>query len=326
MTDNLSDIAREQTGESREQLLDNSPGSQLQRAREAAGLSREELSNRLCMTGNKLELLERDQYDRLPGAIYVRGYIRNLCKELNIDEGPVLQAFSGYCSAEEESREILAHVSRGGEVSPVRHRMRGLLVLPLLLVGVVFWWLYGRDVAQQPAALANGGLYPEAPRDELAAVEPEGGDVVVADGAAAADSAESEAELSAMPAIEADPISAVGESEQVPAIAEPQAVVTPATSAEESGSGQSVEPSAASVDGALRLTFVEESWVEVKDASGRVLLAKLQPAGTEVELSGEAPYQLMLGNARGTQVRYRGELIDSDPIGSRRTRRLTVGE
>ena len=73
------------------------------------------------------------------------------------------------------------------------------------------------------------------------------------------------------------------------------------------------------------LDFSEESWVEVTDASGNKLLAKLQPAGSRVELNGVAPFSLMLGNAAGTTVSYRGEVVESAPIGNRRTRKLTVG-
>jgi cytoskeleton protein RodZ len=45
-----------------------------------------------------------------------------------------------------------------------------------------------------------------------------------------------------------------------------------------------------------------------------------------VVLDGRAPFKLMLGNAAGITVRYRGEVIESGPIGNRRTRKMTVGE
>ena len=119
---------------------------------------------------------------------------------------------------------------------------------------------------------------------------------------AVADASVAEASVAKVAASEpAEPESAVTEQQATPA----QPVAAPET---------------------LELGFTEESWIEVKDATGKLLMAKLQPAGAELTLEGQAPFSVMLGNAVGTEVRYRGELVDSAPIGGRRTRRLTVGE
>ncbi|MFC6980512.1 RodZ domain-containing protein [Microbulbifer taiwanensis] len=314
----------------------------MRRAREAAGLSREELSRRLCMIGNKLELLERDEYDCLPGSLYVRGYIRNACKELGINAEPVLQAYAGYCGAEEESREILAHVSRGPVVQERKRSFKGLALLPLLVVGGVFWWMHGRDampplvIAEKPPveeaqiaafgseaqsgiaaeqSLAGGGAV-EAPAEEAVAFE----QVAEAALPAPEDAAEAGFEVSEFPAEEASIAAGPAELEPSPVTSQ----VEPATEGSAPAEAETAVVEGAAVE-VLQLSFDEDSWVEVKDASGSVLMAKVQPAGSEASLTGQPPFQLMLGNASGTRVRYRGELVDSDPIGSRRTRRLTVG-
>ena len=53
-TDNISEPVKSPVATDAAQDLDNSPGSQLRRAREQAGLTLEELAGRLCMTTNKL--------------------------------------------------------------------------------------------------------------------------------------------------------------------------------------------------------------------------------------------------------------------------------
>lgn len=344
MTDNISEITQERPLVGSEQILDNSPGSQLRRARENAGLSREELSRRLCMVGNKLELLERDEYGRLPSSIYVRGYIRNACKELGIDDEPVLQAYAGYCTAEEASREIVAHVSRSTVVQESKRSLKGLALLPLLIVGGVFWWMNGRDVTP-PAIFAQKPSYEEMavaapaaePQDTGVATEqspvvdaesePTAGAVPLNDDEALLGASAAEEE-SAAASLAGPDTAEISESE--PVVQEPVAG-TPSPAAEPAVEVAEPSPSAAEVPaaaaaGELQLSFAEEAWIEVRDASDAVLLAKLQAAGSEVVLTGPPPFRLMLGNASGTQVRYQGELIDSDPIGNRRTRRLTVGE
>ncbi|MBB3062692.1 RodZ domain-containing protein [Microbulbifer rhizosphaerae] len=324
MTDNSSDTSNlaAQEREDVSQDLDNSPGSQLRRARERAGLSLEELSRRLCMTLGKLELLERDEYDRLPGALYVRGYIRNACKELGIDAEPVLQAFSGYSAAEEESRALLDHVRRAPVMeSKPRRSLRGLALLPLLVVAGVFWWLHGRDLAPPTFSTDNH------PFDTGVAPEIEEPAVDAAPTSIAGEKAPEPDPQAEEPAVNTPPVeepeSEVAASESEPA---PEPLPASGTEAE-----PEMLPALAAAPGTgdasqLELYFDEESWIEVRDASGAVLLAKLKSAGSQVTLEGQPPFELMLGNASGTRVRYRGEPVASGPTGNRRTRKLIVGE
>ena len=355
-TDNISEPVKSPVATDEAQDLDNSPGSQLRRAREQAGLTLEELAGRLCMTTNKLLWLERDEYDLLPSAIYVRGYLRNACKELRIDAEPMLQAFSGYSAAEEQSRAIVDHVRRGPVVEERRKRsLGGLTLLPLLVVAGVFYWTYGRDVA--PPAFTAGLSAVEGGSIEAPVAGAPAAGVEREFGAALADSAEVEITQvagagevpSAEGAVVGDlaPDTGPEPAEELPEeVAETESVATEEVSvapvAEEVAATESVSLAQAepAVTGApepatetaqatiesLQLSFAEESWVEVKDANGAVLLAKLQTPGSSVDLQGQPPFQLMLGNAAGAEVRYRGDVVDSTPLGGRRTLRLTVGE
>ncbi|MCW8125333.1 RodZ domain-containing protein [Microbulbifer halophilus] len=326
MTDNVSDSTESPAPHSGERDLDNSPGHQLRRAREGAGLSLEDLSRRLCMTVDKLELLERDDYDRLPSALYVRGYIRNACKELGIDPAPALEAFSGYAAAEEESRAIVEHVRRGPVIdNRPKRSLRGLALLPLLVVAGIFWWVNGRDLT--PPVLNSAPVDPVA--EETVADTPEAPTETAEFATAAAvetDEYNDPAGQEAEPQVAGESLAgeSIAESTAEPAAPEPE----PEAPAEELAAAESAaEPVPAAADSEpLQLTFTEEAWVEVKDASGAVLLAKLQPPGSQVAVDGEPPFELMLGNAAGTRVHFRGELVDSDPLGGRSTRKLRVGE
>lgn len=361
MTDNLSEITESRVSQSDAQNLDNSPGAQLRRAREKTGLSCEELSRRLCMTVDKLELLERDEYERLPGAIYVRGYIRNACKELAIDPEPVLQAYSGYAAAEEESREILAHVSRGPVVEKRKRSYKGLALLPLLAVAGVFWWINDRGLtAPALASFQSGSVVTQAAEEPPVAeskefasaanpaaaangVEPSSSEPLAAE-SLVAEPVPTEGSTADMPDMDSEAAAPVAQAETVadapevarePAVPVPESGVEAVDTASETAAVESpsepvpaadTSPTAATSTDSLQLQFDEDAWIEVKDATGAVLLAKLKPAGSHVTLAGQPPFSVMLGNAAGTQVRYRGELVDSAPLGSRRTRRLTVGE
>lgn len=328
-----------------------SVGALLREAREQAGLTSDELARRLCMTSVKLEALERDDFDRFPGATYVRGYIRNICKELGADEARALAAYAQQAPAEAPRA---APVPKGPVMAGRTASGGSSIARPLLLVLAVaaaggYWWMgqQGAPVASQPV-VAEVEPAPEAiegataPASELEAEQSfaAASQAVLASELAEDFEPETDAELEdAM----AERLDAPEPEREVIAEAAPEGtsdvarvevapdVVSEVVEQEEpvlevsASQSEPAAPVVASSGAALALSFSEESWVEVTDATGNKLIAKLQPAGSTVELTGEAPFSLMLGNAAATTVSYAGEVVDSAPLGNRRTRKLTVG-
>lgn len=59
-------------------------GEQLKAAREKKHLSQKEVSRALCLSVSVIEKLEQEQFDQLPGAVFVQGYIRSYAEYLGI--------------------------------------------------------------------------------------------------------------------------------------------------------------------------------------------------------------------------------------------------
>ena len=59
----------------------------------------------------------------------------------------------------------------------------------------------------------------------------------------------------------------------------------------------------------LGMRFSEVSWVQVQDASGRVLLDGFVPAGTTRSVSGAPPLRVVLGNAGGVALEVDGHAL-----------------
>ena len=57
-----------------------SPGAQLAAAREMSGLSITDIARQLKLSPWQVEALESGDYRRLPGAVFVRGFIRNYAR------------------------------------------------------------------------------------------------------------------------------------------------------------------------------------------------------------------------------------------------------
>ncbi|MCO1333832.1 DUF4115 domain-containing protein [Microbulbifer sp. OS29] len=303
------------SGEAASNTQKASPGSMLQAAREAAGLSREELSQRLCIIDNTVEWLETDNYARQPDVVYARGYIRNTCRELKIPSEPVLKAYDRdrpQPSKRAESRRM----GKAEAFNPDRKRGHGFLALiPLLLAGGVFWWKYGT-----PVNIPGVPVIEEAVEGVVQTPTAQASTTLAVAGVSEGERGD-----------ETGPQSANSAIAQVP---EPGSkTIETASSVQEvrnAGTEKPISSEVADLDqalqGALRLRFDEDAWIEVKDAQGVVLLAGVQAAGSSKALEGRAPFELMLGNAEATHVVYREETIDSQPIGDRRTRRLIVGD
>ena len=63
----------------------------------------------------------------------------------------------------------------------------------------------------------------------------------------------------------------------------------------------------------LVLRFSGESWIEVRDAGGNVLVTGTQQAGMVREIDGAAPFSLIIGNAVAASLVWRGSAIDLAP-------------
>jgi cytoskeleton protein RodZ len=99
-----------------------------------------------------------------------------------------------------------------------------------------------------------------------------------------------------------------------PAAAEPQPEAAPAAQA---------EPAPAPAH-RIELVFERQSWVEIRDADGRVLLSRLNAPGSRQEVAGEAPFSLVIGNAGGVRLRYNESEVDLKPFTRTDVARLTL--
>lgn len=66
-------------------MKESSIGDVLRLAREQQGLTLQEVSEALNIKREYLEALEQNEYDSIPGAVFVKGFIRNYGNFLELD-------------------------------------------------------------------------------------------------------------------------------------------------------------------------------------------------------------------------------------------------
>jgi len=68
------------------------------------------------------------------------------------------------------------------------------------------------------------------------------------------------------------------------------------------------------------------AWVGIRDHTGRRLVYKRLPAGTDISLSGQAPFLVVLGNTSATKIQFNGKPYPLPNSKAGATARLTVGQ
>jgi cytoskeleton protein RodZ len=297
---------------------DGLPGVQLLAERRAQGLSLGDVARQLKLSVRQVEALERDEYAAFPGPVFVRGFLRNYAKLLQLDpEALVARAAiaagpGSHAAASMPPTPVPLQESRSGRRSRFGF---GTLTLGLVLLIVVAAAIYDArnkpaPVSLAPASAVPGGQAhspqhadsppPSAPGTSVApaavapgaAVAPAATDAPAAPDATAG-VAPAAATTTTAPASTAAPTAAPGAA---PAAAPP----TPAS------------PPAAGV-AEIKLNFDDESWVEVKDGTGAVIFSRLNPAGAEQVVTGAAPLDVVIGNARSVRLSYRNKPVDLAP-------------
>ena len=83
-------------------------------------------------------------------------------------------------------------------------------------------------------------------------------------------------------------------------------------------------PLVATVSGLLQFRTTSQSWVEVLDARGQMLLSRVIQPGETVGLDGSLPLRVKIGNSAGTQLMFRGELVELTPFSRENVARLEL--
>jgi len=303
-------------------------GAMLAQAREAQRMSVEDVSARLKVAAPKLAAVEAGYLEALPDVTFAKGVMRAYARMLHVDIDVLLARFhprpvqvvemarqhEGGLNATFDDRNRFGSSRSGG-----RWVWLALVVVGL---GAGGWfgldhfkhWLETRNTAVQAAAVEE-----HAPSSQGA----DSGTVTAAlpPVMAGADApAPSEAEpASAVAASAVAPVAAVAAAPASAAPAKPATNVTTATTA------TTATPAAVAGDGELKIRFAADTWYEIRDRGGKVVMGGTAKAGQEVAGGGTAPYKVVIGNVKGVESMSRnGAPVDLQAANRNNVARLTL--
>ena len=311
------------------------PGALLLFQRKRLGLSELEVAESLKVTVSRLKSIEADCYKHFTSETYIRGHLRNYARLVGLEEALVLQAYESQGGAASVAGACV-------ELAAVRRKRRWWLVYLVLAALLLLWfavyqWLGSGNTA---VALVEPNAAPAAPLSEQVGAEvfPSSGVLAAtADiSAVVGDGLDSPAQVPVAAAVSPQSV----ETAATLASPEEALVVSEVTAAElmgaeaangnhpsvsEGASAEVLEAAVVSAEHVLSFHFVNACWLKVTDAGGKVLFAGLQPSGSELSLSGSAPFRLVVGNVVGTSLVYNGRPIQLSANGNGNSARLRVG-
>ena len=315
-------------------------GALLRDAREAAGLHIAALAVALKVPVAKLEALEADNFSALPDMVFVRALASSVCRTLKIDpqavlallpqgEGPRLSAGDVGLNAPVKGfagRSSAAPFKGAGSRSFV-------WAVGLLLIGAALMMFLPRGLDADLSALLK------QPETTTKIPMPTGNvaqEISVAVGAeqrvpsaAPAPAPAPAPAAAAAPAPAPAPAAAAaagvgvelpaGESIKPAGIAS-HPIVLPSVEA----SAPSSAPAADAPSGVLAFKARSESWIQVRDAAGALVLQRNLAPNELVSVSGVLPLAVVIGRADATEVFVRGKPYDIGPVSRENVARFEV--
>ncbi|WP_137920581.1 RodZ domain-containing protein [Hydrogenophaga sp. 2FB] len=263
----------------------------LRTARESAGLHIAALAAALKVPVRKLEALEAGRYEELPDLTFARALASSACRHLKVDPAPVLEQIPNRVVRElggsrQKINATFQSAQDPGPINPVSWLSRpALLAAIVLLLGalVILFLPRVEDTTasvQESVAETVTPAEPAEPAEPVPAQEPEAPAApAMADGNAPAGAA-------------------AGVATTVPA-APTAAPVSPAT-----------EAAAPTATGLLTISATGETWIEVVNGAGSMVMQRVLKAGDTVDFSTAPPYKVVIGRADAAQVAVRGKPFD----------------
>lgn len=153
-------------------------GRRLRQAREARGLPVAEVAARTKIPPRQVAALEAEEYDKLPGGIFVRGHIRAMATLVGLDPVELTEHFEDETSPppvmsaqprpehEPDAGPRLRMAMEPGESRPNGHLIAALVIVVSIVLALAWW---GRDRDAPPSS--RNGAAPPAAAASLAAVD-----------------------------------------------------------------------------------------------------------------------------------------------------------
>ncbi|MFC0445755.1 RodZ domain-containing protein [Pseudidiomarina halophila] len=336
-----------------------SPGQLLKQAREAKGLTQQQVADSLRLREVVVQFIENDEFDKLASATFVRGYLRSIARALEVDENEVFAAYRAHGHEQVTPNTVqMQSFSRRKVKERNDNRLMlmsyGIIIVVIALV-LIWWWqesnfslstITGSEDAptEQEAQQSreNAASLPQVVRPSAHRAEGRLTEEEVAAGDTSTVSIEAEQAPDVPPNLaepevtspegtdpEGEAVRPIDETQELTDLTDEEATEiatdTPPTTTESAPVvTEPVTGAPAAVDEQLVFTFNEACWVKVVDATGEELAVGVKAAGYRMPLTGEPPFDIILCRPESVDMTYNGATVNLDDYVRGRSVTLTL--
>ncbi|MBV6845879.1 DUF4115 domain-containing protein [Xanthomonas campestris pv. paulliniae] len=259
-------------------------GQHLREAREAAGLSVDEVAGKLRMPAHVVHALEQEDWQRLGAPVFVRGQLRSYARLLQVDLEPLLQQAT-IAPIEPVKLVSHTHTPRARRILESTAR-KAMYVVITGVFAVPVWYATRSHLDGKAPSTVSLDSMPEAAK-------------------------------SAAPGTPVTQPAAAPREQPAPYIAS----MTPVPRATADAKAPAA---AAAPGGSLSLSFSGDSWVQILAPDGSALEKALIRAGEQRTYSPGQVGRIVLGNASAVQVQQGGSIVDVKPFQRANVARFAV--
>lgn len=326
-------------------------GAQLKEARQAQRLSLEDVSARLKVASAKLAAIESGNVASLPDVTFAKGVMRAYARTLHIDIDALLGRYHAQAQtapvqeitrrregAINQTFDDRKHFGSKSSSSAGGRWVWLFFVLVVLGAGGYFgfdharaWWESREQAAAEAPASAvvtEDATTAQSHGDGTvtAALPP-----VMAGNDSPAPSEAPPTTVAGLPLatggalVTSDAASAASAAPPAPAVTKP-APTTTAAPVSEAAKAAPAATATTAADGTIQIRFSADTWYEVRDRTGKVILGGTAKAGDTAAGSGAGgPYKLVLGNVKGVEsITRNGAPVDFQSANRNNVARLTL--
>ncbi|END3384851.1 cytoskeleton protein RodZ [Vibrio alginolyticus] len=298
-------------------------GTLLKNKRESLGMSQKQVADRLRLRISVIEDIENNRFESQQVATFTRGYLRSYAKFVGLDEKVVLTALEQTADAQPQEQEIeMQSFSR--KTKDEKHNSRIMLltwVIGLVIIGIsaAWWWQNQQENSLTKEVTDSSVEAPQPTAQELADIDLMTAEELIASTPEEVASTNEGVAESTEASVEqgADPLLTETENTTSVDSEEPVAVIEAA---------EEVQPAPVVPEGMTLLTmkFKADCWIQVKDTNGKTLVSGTHKPGQDVELTGKAPFKVILGAPEGVTMTFASEPVDLSGYTSGKVARFTL--
>ncbi|WP_047048675.1 cytoskeleton protein RodZ [Vibrio mexicanus] len=307
-------------------------GTLLKNKREELGYTQQQIADRLRLRISIIQNIESNQFENGQVATFTRGYLRSYAKAVNLDEEMVLCAFDDGCEPEVHGHNMKSFSKKTNQEKHDSRIMSLTWGIGAIIIGISAYWVWQNQQQDTLTFIDEQEVVQEVEAaPATAAFTDFNGDVVASDGdnesAQPVTLPELEntepAEPVTLPEVETpEPVTLPEVEEQAEApvptqLPEVEAPVTEVVAAEP----ETVE---ATIANNVSMNFIADCWIQVKDATGKTLSTGIKKGGQTLDLTGEAPFSVILGAPENVSMTFGSEPVDLSGYTSGKVARFTL--